>query len=76
MPASNSQTEAGPPDGGFRAWRTVFGCFLMQFCGFGYVSSFGVYQDDFGRLLHTNLYDEPSTIYNIMDRCIGLVSHS
>ncbi|KAG2058333.1 hypothetical protein BDR06DRAFT_950832 [Suillus hirtellus] len=25
MPASNSQTEAGPPDGGFRAWRTVFG---------------------------------------------------
>ncbi|KAG1789940.1 major facilitator superfamily domain-containing protein [Suillus plorans] len=27
--------ESGPPDGGFRAWRTVFGCFLMQFCGFG-----------------------------------------
>ncbi|OJA19832.1 hypothetical protein AZE42_07780 [Rhizopogon vesiculosus] len=34
---SGSQTplESGPPDGGFQAWSTVFGCFLMQFCGFG-----------------------------------------
>ncbi|KAG1820091.1 MFS general substrate transporter [Suillus variegatus] len=54
MPASNSQTEASPPDGGFRAWGTVFGCFLMQFCGFGYISSFGVYQDYYTRVYMTN----------------------
>ncbi|KAG2064679.1 MFS general substrate transporter [Suillus decipiens] len=40
IPSSNSHTtcsESGPPDGGFRAWGTVFGCFLIQFCGFGLV---------------------------------------
>ncbi|KAG2083486.1 major facilitator superfamily domain-containing protein [Suillus cothurnatus] len=79
----NSQTvcsESGPPDGGFRAWRTVFGCFLMQFCGFGYISSFGVYQgtqqshgylypkliNDLKRLLHTNLSDQLPAIYHIV----------
>ncbi|KAG2152570.1 major facilitator superfamily domain-containing protein [Suillus bovinus] len=69
---------------------TVFGCFLMQFCTFGYVSSFGVYQgtqqshdishpkliNDLGRLLHANLYDQPTTICNIMDWCIDLVPRS
>ncbi|KAG2039274.1 MFS general substrate transporter [Suillus americanus] len=57
IPLSNSQTarsESGPPDGGFRAWGTVFGCFLMQFCGFGYISSFGVYQDYYTRIYLTN----------------------
>ncbi|KAG1807027.1 major facilitator superfamily domain-containing protein [Suillus subaureus] len=57
MPAPNGQTacsESGPPDGGVRAWRTVFGCFLMQFCGFGYISSFGVYQDYYTRTYLTN----------------------
>ncbi|KAG1878464.1 MFS general substrate transporter [Suillus tomentosus] len=29
--------ESDPPDGGFWAWATVFGCFLIQFCGFGFV---------------------------------------
>ncbi|KAG1837271.1 MFS general substrate transporter [Suillus subalutaceus] len=57
VPSSNSQTacsESGPPDGGFRAWGTVFGCFLMQFCAFGYISSFGVYQDYYTRIYLTN----------------------
>ncbi|KAG1843901.1 major facilitator superfamily domain-containing protein [Suillus subluteus] len=57
VPSSNSQTacsESGPPDGGFRAWRTVFGCFVMQFCAFGYISSFGVYQDYYTRIYLTN----------------------
>lgn len=33
------------PEGGLAAWTTVFGSFLVQFCGFGYATSFGVYQD-------------------------------
>ncbi|KAG2140788.1 major facilitator superfamily domain-containing protein [Suillus cothurnatus] len=79
----NSQTvcsESGPPDGGFRAWRTVFGCFLMQFCGFGLVQALFV-RDMFqpitleqihivfwslSRLLHTNLSDQLPAIYNIV----------
>ncbi|KAG1768742.1 major facilitator superfamily domain-containing protein [Suillus placidus] len=63
MPSSTSQTacsESGPPDGGFRAWGTAFGCFLMQFCGFGYISSFGVYQDYYTRIYLANY--SPSAI--------------
>ncbi|KAJ7290033.1 major facilitator superfamily domain-containing protein, partial [Mycena rebaudengoi] len=37
------------PEGGLRAWCTVFGAFLIQFCGFGYTASFGVYQDFYVR---------------------------
>ncbi|KAF7349614.1 MFS general substrate transporter [Mycena sanguinolenta] len=37
------------PDGGLRAWATVAGAFLIQFCGFGYTTSFGVYQDFYTR---------------------------
>ncbi|OJA19838.1 hypothetical protein AZE42_07779 [Rhizopogon vesiculosus] len=43
-PDSPTPSELDLPDGGLQAWATVFGCFLMQFCGFGYLSSFGVYQ--------------------------------
>ncbi|THV06305.1 mycorrhiza-upregulated monocarboxylate permease [Dendrothele bispora CBS 962.96] len=37
------------PEGGWSAWLTVLGSFLVQFCGFGYTSSFGVYQDFYAR---------------------------
>ncbi|KAJ6531377.1 MFS general substrate transporter [Mycena vulgaris] len=37
------------PDGGYQAWATVAGSFLIMFCGFGYGSSFGVYQDFYVR---------------------------
>ncbi|KAJ7074834.1 major facilitator superfamily domain-containing protein [Mycena belliarum] len=37
------------PEGGLRAWATVLGAFLIQFCGFGYTTSFGVYQDFYVR---------------------------
>ncbi|KAJ7501905.1 major facilitator superfamily domain-containing protein [Mycena galericulata] len=37
------------PEGGARAWATVAGAFLVQFCGFGYTTSFGVYQDFYTR---------------------------
>ncbi|KAF7354301.1 MFS general substrate transporter [Mycena venus] len=37
------------PEGGLRAWATVVGAVLVQFCGFGYTTSFGVYQDFYTR---------------------------
>ncbi|KAJ3563680.1 hypothetical protein NP233_g8786 [Leucocoprinus birnbaumii] len=41
------------PDGGLRAWGVVLGGFLMQFCSFGYMSAFGVYQDYYTRIYMT-----------------------
>ncbi|KAJ7336085.1 major facilitator superfamily domain-containing protein [Mycena albidolilacea] len=41
------------PEGGFRAWATVAGAFLVRFCGFGYTTSFGVYQGNFRIGVHT-----------------------
>ncbi|KAJ7766706.1 major facilitator superfamily domain-containing protein [Mycena metata] len=37
------------PEGGLQAWATVAGAFIVLFCGFGYTSSFGVYQDFYSR---------------------------
>ncbi|KAJ7844683.1 MFS general substrate transporter [Mycena leptocephala] len=42
-------TPATFPEGGFQAWATVAGAFIVQFCGFGYTNSFGVYQDFYTR---------------------------
>ncbi|KAG1789942.1 major facilitator superfamily domain-containing protein [Suillus plorans] len=53
-------SESGPPDGGRQAWATAFGSFLIQFCGYGYLNSFGVYQDFYTRIYLTN--QPPSTI--------------
>ncbi|KAG2359611.1 MFS general substrate transporter [Suillus spraguei] len=33
------------PEGGLAAWATAFGSFLVMFCGYGYATSFGVYED-------------------------------
>ncbi|KAJ7088741.1 MFS general substrate transporter [Mycena belliarum] len=41
------------PEGGLQAWATVLGTFLVQFCGFGYTTSFGVYQDFYTRVYLT-----------------------
>ncbi|KDR76845.1 hypothetical protein GALMADRAFT_139714 [Galerina marginata CBS 339.88] len=48
------------PEGGFQAWGTVLGAFLVQVCQFGYTSSFGVYQDFYVREYITN--STPSAI--------------
>ncbi|CAK5270740.1 unnamed protein product [Mycena citricolor] len=37
------------PEGGMQAWATVFGVFIIQFCGFGYSTAFGVFQDFYVR---------------------------
>ncbi|GJE93675.1 hypothetical protein PsYK624_098350 [Phanerochaete sordida] len=42
------------PEGGLRGWATVAGAFCVQFCGFGYTSSFGVYQDYYVRVYLPN----------------------
>ncbi|KAG1843891.1 major facilitator superfamily domain-containing protein [Suillus subluteus] len=42
------------PEGGLAAWATAFGAFLVQFCGFGYTDSFGVYQDFYTQHYLTN----------------------
>ncbi|KAJ6533336.1 major facilitator superfamily domain-containing protein [Mycena vulgaris] len=51
LPQEEDTKPAPPthPEGGVRAWATVFGAFLIQFCGFGYTTSFGVYQDFYTR---------------------------
>ncbi|KAF7378207.1 MFS general substrate transporter [Mycena sanguinolenta] len=52
MPGPNeSREEDGSafPEGEPRAWATVLGAFLVQLCGFGYTTSFGVYQDFYVR---------------------------
>ncbi|OAX39534.1 MFS general substrate transporter [Rhizopogon vinicolor AM-OR11-026] len=42
------------PDGGLTAWGTALGAFLIQFCGFGYASAYGVYQDFYTQTYLTN----------------------
>ncbi|KAG1887487.1 major facilitator superfamily domain-containing protein [Suillus fuscotomentosus] len=41
-------------EGGSAGWATAFGAFLVQFCGFGYITSFGVYQDFYTQHYLTN----------------------
>ncbi|KAI0373510.1 MFS general substrate transporter [Pilatotrama ljubarskyi] len=45
---------ADVPEGGWAAWSTVAGAFLVQMCGFGYTGSFGVYQDFYKRVYLSN----------------------
>ncbi|KAF5314124.1 hypothetical protein D9611_006968 [Ephemerocybe angulata] len=47
-------------DGGLRAWLTVAGVMLVQMAGFGYCSSYGVFQDYYTRVYITNA--SPSAI--------------
>ncbi|KIJ04610.1 hypothetical protein PAXINDRAFT_22096 [Paxillus involutus ATCC 200175] len=39
VPSTSAATGAELPDGGLEAWCTVLGCFLAQFCGFGYAKN-------------------------------------
>ncbi|KAG1742383.1 major facilitator superfamily domain-containing protein [Suillus paluster] len=48
------------PEGGFTAWGTALGAFLIQFCGFGYTSAYGVYEDFYTQTYLTN--STPSAI--------------
>jgi hypothetical protein len=35
----SDEGEFEPPDGGLKAWACVAGCFLLQYCSFGYVNA-------------------------------------
>ncbi|TEB18981.1 MFS general substrate transporter [Coprinellus micaceus] len=48
------------PEGGMYAWATVLGAVLVQFCGLGYTTTFGVFQDYYTRIYLTNA--SPSAI--------------
>ncbi|KAG2748944.1 MFS general substrate transporter [Suillus brevipes Sb2] len=48
------------PEGGVTAWGTALGAFLIQFCGAGYTSSYGVFQDFYTQTYLTN--STPSAI--------------
>ncbi|KAF7372358.1 MFS general substrate transporter [Mycena venus] len=48
------------PDGGFVAWRTVAGAWLVLFGTFGYAYTFGVYEDYYVRVFLPN--HSPSSI--------------
>ncbi|EIW75310.1 MFS general substrate transporter [Coniophora puteana RWD-64-598 SS2] len=42
------------PEGGWAAWCTVLGAFLVQMCSYGYTNSFGVYQEYYTTTFMTN----------------------
>ncbi|KAI0717823.1 major facilitator superfamily domain-containing protein [Cerioporus squamosus] len=51
---------ATPPDGGRTAWLTIAGAWMVQFCTFGYLNAFGVYQDFYTREFLS--HESPSNI--------------
>ncbi|KAF8149290.1 MFS general substrate transporter [Mycena galopus ATCC 62051] len=79
QPASTTVTSPFP-EGGLRAWSTVAGAFLVQFCGFGYTTSFGVYQDfytrDYLSQSSSSAISQPldPTQVNIIHRWIGSIN--
>ncbi|KAF5328479.1 hypothetical protein D9758_018602 [Tetrapyrgos nigripes] len=54
MEASTPGTAAVLPEGGLKAWLTVTGGWFILFATFGYLYSFGVYQDFYVREYLTN----------------------
>ncbi|KAG2358188.1 major facilitator superfamily domain-containing protein [Suillus spraguei] len=51
---ANSLDSSDFPEGGATAWGTVLGAFLIQFCGAGYSTSYGVFQDFYAQTYLTN----------------------
>ncbi|KAJ7823790.1 MFS general substrate transporter [Mycena olivaceomarginata] len=47
------------PDGGFVAWRTIFGAWLVMLSTFGYVYAFGVQEDFYVRTLRCRFSSRP-----------------
>ncbi|KAF9531192.1 major facilitator superfamily domain-containing protein [Crepidotus variabilis] len=55
--AQTASTPALPltfPEGGFDAWKTVFGAWLIQYTCFGYINTFGTFEDYYVRQYLTN----------------------
>ncbi|TBU25955.1 MFS general substrate transporter [Dichomitus squalens] len=49
-PQNDTESLQSVPDGGFTAWMTVGGAWLVMFSTFGYIYAFGVYQDFYTRI--------------------------
>ncbi|KAF9070883.1 major facilitator superfamily domain-containing protein [Rhodocollybia butyracea] len=45
-----SNEEVTYPEGGYQAWMTVFGIWLIQFATFGYTNAYGVFNDYYVRV--------------------------
>ncbi|KAJ7485645.1 MFS general substrate transporter [Mycena latifolia] len=74
----SEQSDMGVPDGGVQAWMTVAGAWFVLFSTFGYLYSFGVYENFYALEYLTN--HSPSSIAWIgsfqlmMPFALGLVS--
>ncbi|KAF9011756.1 hypothetical protein BDQ17DRAFT_1344765 [Cyathus striatus] len=56
-PVQSTLAAQGPvtvSEGGLHGWLTLIGVCLFQYCTFGYVGTFGVYQDYYVRIYLTN----------------------
>ncbi|KAG9318805.1 major facilitator superfamily domain-containing protein [Chiua virens] len=66
------------PEGGTAAWCTIIGATLIQFCGFGYTMSFGIYQDYYTLYYLTNKSSSAiswiGSINAFLTTAVGLVS--
>ncbi|KAG1903097.1 major facilitator superfamily domain-containing protein [Suillus fuscotomentosus] len=62
------------PEGGLAAWSTAFGAFLILFCTWGYVTSFGVYQDFYAQNYLTNETSTAISILMVSCRFIGSIN--
>ncbi|KAF7329536.1 MFS general substrate transporter [Mycena kentingensis (nom. inval.)] len=61
----DEEAERGTAEGGLSGWLTVLGAFLIQVCGFGYTTAFGVFQDYYVRELLSE--SSPSAISCVSD---------
>jgi MFS family permease len=53
-PTAQGANTASFPDGGLRAWLTVFGSFCCLFCSFGWINAMGVFQEYYQSVLFPN----------------------
>ncbi|KAG2348595.1 MFS general substrate transporter [Suillus weaverae] len=81
--ANDSNLSSHPhefPEGGLAAWTTTFGAFLIQSCGFGYTTSFGVYQDFYTQHYLTNETSSAiswiGSLNTFLVTAVGLISGS
>ncbi|KDR77669.1 hypothetical protein GALMADRAFT_224931 [Galerina marginata CBS 339.88] len=49
LPEESTEAQNALPDSGTKAWLTVLGAWFVLFASFGYIYSFGVYQDYYTR---------------------------
>lgn len=67
----------GPPDGGTKAWLTVFGSFFANMCSFGWSNCLGVFQAEYERdLLKDYGTSEVAWIASTQCKCIPSILYN